>query len=503
MTYTSRHSISSWHARGVFLVGFVVVATTAAAVAAVEPDLLGVLSFTAALVSALLVVPLEIAVAIVIVIAPIRIYMVAPVIGVNVSLTTVAIILIGLTVIARSLATGAIRLTRGEWLLVVWWAWMAIGVLWSVDRTVSARGLLQWTLFFVVVVLTTRSVVRAESHERVLRLFITSVVALSAFWCLVGVLQMLSSRESVLAVLRQPIAAMLFSPNLMRDKLVLMNFNWIRDGNVQPFGPFINSISFGIFTAVGIAVTAGAFARRFTSFPRVVVGAMMVLAVMINIATLKGTGWMAAIVGLIVLNVALGGSVKRAVVGLLVSVLLVGVTAFVFRELIVERVLSLVAREGVSAGTLTAISRPSIWLHYVHVAWADRFVGTGLFTAENFGPVQFTTAGAGGTTTVRAPTENGYLAILVEQGIIGLTLFVIVIGGACLRGIRVARRRKDHALATAAGLAAVGASAILVGNMTVNDFANDTSLILLGLFVGIILAAVRHFGPVHTIAQSQ
>jgi O-antigen ligase len=206
---------------------------------------------------------------------------------------------------------------------------------------------------------------------------------------------------------------------------------------------------------------------------------------------------------LVALNVALGGSVKRMALGFAGSILLVGATAFAFRELIVERIVSLVAREGVSVGTLNAISRPAIWLHYVQVARVNRFIGTGLFTAENFGPVQFTTAGASATTTVRAPTENGYLAILVEQRLIGLALITIVIGGACVRGISLARLHKDHPNAVAAGLAAVGASAILVGNLTVNDFANDTSLILLGVFVGIILVASRQLGSVRTIRGSQ
>lgn len=435
--------------------------------------------------------PLTGAVSAMILIAPVRMYEIVPLLGIEVSATTVLITSLGLILVARHVVSRTVRLTRTEWLMVVWWAWMACGLAWSVNRAASIRGLLQWTLFFAATALTTRAISSSREPERGARSLLAAFQLLVVFWSIIGIVQMIAGRALVLEALAQPWSTALFPAGLLEQKFVLMNFNWIAGDRVQPFGPFINSISFGIFTAAGLVVAAAAITRTTGGMSRVPARVAFVLAATVNIATLKATGWVAAVVGLVMLNVALGGSVRRAIVGLTTSALLLGAGAYAFRGMIVQRLIGLAAREGVAAGTVNAVSRPIVWRHYVGVAESHLVTGTGLFTSGLFGPVHFTRLGTGAPTTDRLPTENGYLAVLIEQGLPGLTLLVLVLGGTCWRGIKLARRYPAEPMAALAGSAGVAIVTILVGNLTVNDFAEETASILLGVFVGIILVAAR------------
>jgi hypothetical protein len=66
-----------------------------------------------------------------------------------------------------------------------------------------------------------------------------------------------------------------------------------------------------------------------------------------------------------------------------------------------------------------------------------------------------------------------------------------VLGGAAIVGLRIARRYPGESLAQAAGVAAVAISALLVGNITTDDFAQETNQFLLGVLVGIVVVARR------------
>jgi len=317
----------------------------------------------------------------------------------------------------------------------------------------------------------------------------------------VGFVQVAVGRDAVLAFLGSPAAAVLFPPRLLESRMVTQDFNWLSGtGGVQPFGPFINATEFGLFTAIGAGVATALLAGRARLVPRWVAAGTLVLSLAANAAALKGTGWISAIVALLVAAVALGGSIRRILVSTALVVVVATGVVLAFRAPLQERVRQLVVREQAAGTVLTALSRVSIWEYYLPAVLLQPITGTGLYTSVEHGPVRWMAVKYSETSVAaRLPTENGYLSMAIEAGIPGLAALLLVVGGAAVVGLRTARRDLGHPVSQAAGAAAAGIAAIMVGNLTTDGFAQHTNGLILGVLVGTVIAARRRMA--HRLPQ--
>jgi O-antigen ligase len=318
-------------------------------------------------------------------------------------------------------------------------------------------------------------------------------------WSAIGFVQVALGYGTVSELLLSPLSAIVYAPAEMQSKLGAVGVNWRRGESVQPFGPFDNSNVFGFFAAAGAGMAMAALVGRHHQAPRRLAMLTLALAVAADVAALKVTGWLAAAGALLIVFLALGGSIRR--VAQWGGAFLIAAVGFGYavRNLLADRLADLAARELATTGSFEALSRVAIWAHYVGIARQRPLIGHGLYTASTFGPTHASLAtGTGASISFRLPPESGYLGMAVDAGLVGLLLLVVVIGGALVSGVRLARRHREDELAQAAGLMAAGIAAIMIGNVSTTAFSEEITSLMLGVMIGVVLVARRVCGSTGT-----
>jgi O-antigen ligase len=450
-----------------------------------------VIVLIAASVIGLLGLPLSWSVPTLVFLVPFRFYVSLPGSKFEFALTNFIIVGFAGACLAAGLAGERPRFRRWELLIIAWLTWTLVSLGWTSQPAGSLRGVFQWLMVFGSILISARCVIEATDPTRAARRILIALMALVGVWCIVGFVEVALGLDSIVGMLGTPAAAALFPLGLLDTKLGAFDFNWRSGNDVQPFGPFINAIEFGIFTAIGLGSAVALAVRRSALVPRWLVLSVFALAAAANVACLKATGWIAAGVAIAVAFVSLGRSLRR-VIGISVATLaVIGGVLFAFREALIQRVQDLAAREGQTGATAEALTRPAIWLGYLDVARTQPLTGLGLGAAISYGPVHWTRLRGGDAVAVQLPTENGYLTVLVESGVVGLGLLTATLVGAAVIGLKLSRRFPNDPLAEAGGIAAIGIAAILAGNMTVDAFIGDINGVLEGVLVGIVIAANR------------
>ena len=462
---------------------------------AVDPFTVLMLGLAGGAALGLATLPLERTLPALVALAPFRLYATIPGTSYEISLTSLITVMVGAFVLVANVARGLPRLTRWEWTFAAWFGWLVLTVLWSSSPGSSLRGLFSWGHLLAVAFLTAHVLRTAWDRGRVLRRLVTALLVLVTMWSVVGFLQAALSFTTVREMLSSPLAGLVYSPAELGIKLGAIGVNWRRGDSVQPFGPFDNAIVFGMFTATGVGLATATLVGRVRFAPRWLAVTTLVLGLAADIATLKATGWISAAAALVIAFLALGGSVGAVLRWGLALGTAAGLCGFLFRDMIAARLAELAAREIVATGSLDAISRPAIWAHYLRVALTKPVTGHGLYTAGRLGPVRQTLAtGTDVMISYQLPPENAYLTMAVDAGLPGLVGLLVVLCGALFGGARLSRRFPYDPLAQAAGLAAVGIAALLVGNFAVSALSEETMGVALGTLLGIVVVARREVG---------
>jgi len=439
----------------------------------------------------LVLLPLTWSVPLLVFCAPFRFYITYPGTQLDVALTNFVVVGLGFTCVASALMGDRPRLLGWERAIAAWVGWTILSIAWTSGLIASLRGVFQWLMVFSGIVASALCVTRAADPAGAVRRLLTALLALVAVWSLIGFLQVALGLDRILGFLASPGGAVFYAPGLVEGRLPTMGFNWRSGTEIQPFGPFLNAIEFGIFTAVGVGAAVAMAVGRLWLGPRWLVWLALVLATAANVACLKATGWVAAAVAIAVAFVTVGRSIRRVLAVSFAAVALFAVLLWVFREDVTLRLQDLAAREGTTGATAEAISRPAIWLSYLDAARTRPLVGLGVASSIQYGPVHWTRAPTGNMVAGQLPTENSYLTTLIETGVVGLALLLLTLGGAFVRGVRLSRRYPADPLAQGAGVAAIGIAALLAGNMTVDAFNGEILGVIQGVLVGIVVAAVR------------
>ncbi|HZE76062.1 MAG TPA: O-antigen ligase family protein [Gemmatimonadales bacterium] len=442
--------------------------------------------------TALILLPLTWSVPLLLLCIPLRFYVTYPGTELDVALTNFVVVGFGLVCAASTMLRGRPRLLGWERFVLAWVVWTLLSLAWTTGRVASLRGVFQWLMVFSAILASALCVLRAADPAQAVRRLLVALLALVAVWSIIGFVQVAAGLDNMLWFLASPGGAVLYAPGLVATKAATMSFNWRSGTDVQPFGPFLNAIEFGIFTAVGIGAAVAMAVGRTRLAPRWLVITALILAVAANVACLKATGWVAALVGIAVAFVTLGRSIRRVVSVSLVAISVMAGLLWASREAVAARLQQLALREGSTGATAEAASRPSIWLAYLDAVRQRPLVGVGVATANEFGPVHWTRASATGEVIAgQLPTENSYLTTLIETGAVGLALLLATLVGAVVRGVRLSRRNPGDPVAQGAGVAAIGIAALLAGNMTVDAFNGEILGVIMGVLVGIVVAAVR------------
>jgi hypothetical protein len=416
-------------------------------------------------------------------------------------------------VMAAALRVLVIRLARYDWRSAIGrlpsLPWMIPAALFICAALVAAitapnrysalKGVYDWLPLFAAA-FAIGEIVRAEQQTKQI---VIVLIGAGVGEALLGLAQAALDVPHVVSVLQSPISALVYQPNLLRDRLSDLSFNWILFDRVLPFGTFINGIDYAIFLAAILALilalmfgggTQSAdhrpptterqtpFATRDLPVLVLLIGAVLLGAALLQ--TFKGSGMIALAGGVIALALLYIPRLSPRVIGIGIIVLIaaLGLAVPLYGD-IVQRVTFLVQRE---TGALFATGRTAIWAQLLAYVPQRPWFGWGLNNSVLL--VEPLPSINGGAFVFNMPTaESAYVAALVETGVIGFAALMILIIVVLARAYRNVQSSRAPVLQIGICAAIV---TILFGNLTVVGLTTDQNGMLLGLLIGLIFSSV-------------
>lgn len=388
---------------------------------------------------------------------------------------------------------------------IIWQRWMlpasvfmfaaAAGALTAPDRYVAFKGIYDWLPIFGAALVAGQLVRSAETRRRLAGL----VIGAGVLQAIIGLVQYAIGLDAVVDLLRLPASRWVYQPNLLAERLGDLSFNWIIFDRAAPFGTFINGIDYAIFIASILSLVLASLltGREKRSGGQTVV--LLAAALMMGTAlllTFKGSGGIAlagGVVALLVLGVIHRAgerldrfSLSRRTVMIGILFLLGAIILVVpFADLIGQRAAYLLLRE--QGGTGTA-GRLEIWQSLSQVFIQRPLFGYGLDNAPLFTEPMRTLRDGIVAYNDTSP-ESGYVAVLVETGVVGFAALMALFGVTLARGFRLVRASSEWGMM--AGLVAA-IVALLLGNLTVAGFTTHQNGMLLGLLIGMVFGEWNH-----------
>jgi O-antigen ligase len=378
------------------------------------------------------------------------------------------------------------RVTHKE--VTRWQSWMVpatlfllaafIAALGAQSKYLAFKGIYDWLIIFATAFVIGEIVGSQQFVRRLILVLLVGGVAEAVL----GLAQYAVGLDNVLRVLRLPVSTLFFQPNLLKERLIDLSFNWVVFDRASPFGTFINGIDFAIFVA---AILGLAFALLIVARERariVVLFASVLLMGAALLLTFKGSGLLAfagaaATITLFSLRRLSPRVVAIGIISIGVAVLL----ALPFASEIVQRAAFIVQRE--QGGTGTA-GRLGIWASLFQIYLQRPFFGYGLNHAAllteasrtlRYGAVAFNSPSA----------ESAYVSALIETGLVGFAALMAFFIGVLTRAVR-------YACADAMFIGILAALvALLLGNLTVAGFTTDQNGMLLGVLVGMLYGSSK------------
>lgn len=370
-----------------------------------------------------------------------------------------------------------------------WYAWMIPALLFVGSAIISAggaanryegfKGIYSWsTVFFAAFVVS-----EALRSERWLKRLILGLMAIGLAEAILGIVQSFQDVDQIIAWFSLPLADSVYQPNLLRDRLIDLSFNWILDGRVIPFGTFINAIDYAVLLAaiffLGVALAIDSRRAVNKLF-------WAVIALVIGIAsgmTFKGSGLIALAGGLLALTFVYARRVdaRARMIGL--GVIGVSILLALTLEPVAQRMLFLFQRE---AGLSTGVGRVAIWMQLLAALPQQWLFGFGMNnTLPLVAPLPSLRGGE--FVLVTTAPESAYIAALVETGIVGFILLMAFIGVVAWRALGKAQ---NNATALHPGIFAALA-ALWFGNLTVTGLTTDQNGLLFGILIGTVFVAIN------------
>jgi O-antigen ligase len=407
---------------------------------------------------------------------PLQFYIAIP--GTNFTLRLV-VVLIGAAAMRVLAERGLPRF--GGWLLpasVFLASAFAAGVA-APDRYLAFRGLYDWFVIFAVAWIVIAASMIPGARNGV----VAVLIAAGLGEAILGLGEYVVGLNRVVELLQLPVSGVVIQPNLLKEKLADLSFNWITADRAVPFGTFINGIDYAVFLA---AILSLLLALLLTRRDRAGFWLLLACAVPIGgalLLTYKGSAWIALAGGAIAIllvsyprrRFSTRETLKSA------ALLLVGaiVLALPFLNPFVERLVFFVQREQGAFGTA---GRLEIWSDLLKSFIQRPLFGYGLnngvLLAE---PMR--TLRAGLVAFNATPPESAYVAALVETGIVGFVALMGLVLTALVRAWRNINHSGEPSVEIGLAAALV---ALLFGNITVAGLSGDQNGMLFGVLLGLI-----------------
>ncbi len=367
-----------------------------------------------------------------------------------------------------------------------------VAALGAQDKYAAFKGIYEW----LAILATAFIIVELSPTLEAVRRILVVLVAGGLVQAVLGIVQYALGLDTVLDLLRLPVSGLLYQPNLLKERLGELNFNWIASGRALPFGTFINGIDYAVYLAAILSLiftlsvargasTAGS--RRSAVWQNrtllYTLGGLVVAAAVL--LTFKGSSLLALMGGIATVGLFSLRRLSRRTLFMGLA-LLVGslVLALPFADLLGQRALFLVERE---QGGLGTAGRLQIWAGLLQFIGQRPLFGFGLNNAVWLVEPQPTLRA--GVTGVIIPTpESAYVSLLVETGIAGFVAFAGWMLSALVSGYRRACVAHEGTLHIGMVAALV---ALLLGNLTVTGLTTDQTGMLLGLLIGLIYGSQR------------
>lgn len=346
------------------------------------------------------------------------------------------------------------------------------------NRYAAFKGIYEWLPIFACAFI----VAQTADSKRTADWVIAILVGLGLLQSILGWVEYVVGLDRVIVWLTMPLSEFIFPPNLLRERLSDLSFNWNLGGRALPFGTFINGIDYAIFLA---AMTMLTLARGIAYAPsrKMVLwfGVALVFGAT-TLLTLKGSGLLALAGGLGVLAIYVVPRLSRQTAAVVVMLGVIAVILVLpFLGVISDRVAFLVERE---LGDSRNPGRMSIWSSLLPTLVERPLFGFGMNNTSASEQVLRTLKfGAFGTYPVSP--ESAYVQVLIEMGVLGFIALLIVFGMTLARAVKNIRANQDS-------IPLVGILAALValwaGNLTVSAFTTEQNGMLMGLLIGLVFA---------------
>ena len=375
------------------------------------------------------------------------------------------------------------RVTRKE--VTRWQSWMLLAALFLIAALIAAlgaqsrylafKGVYDWLVIFATAFVIDELAQSRKMIERLILVLLAGGIAEAAL----GLAQYAAGLDNVLHALRLPASTLFFQPNLLRERLADLSFNWVVFDRAAPFGTFINGIDFAIFVAsiLGLAL-ALLFAARERTRVAILFASVLLMGTAL-LLTFKGSGLL-AFAGAAA-TVALFSLRRLSSRVLVIGIIAIGVAIILtlpFADQIVQRAAFIVQREQGATGTA---GRLEIWASLFQDFLQRPLFGYGLNHAALLTEASRTLRY--GAVTFNSPSaESAYVTALVETGLVGFGALTALFAAALMRAARYAR-----ADALFVGILAA-LVALLLGNLTVAGFTTDQNGMLLGALIGMTFA---------------
>jgi hypothetical protein len=269
----------------------------------------------------------------------------------------------------------------------------------------------------------------------------------------------IGDQDFISSVLRSPVAELFFDRDTLRVRVAESSFNFIWQGRVYAFGTYLASTGFAVVLAGSAAIAWALSLGRGRGFRRTVLWALGTVLFGACLLTLKRTGVMAALAGILTMVLyhqrgGLSGLAGRAGVLVIAAFLTLGLAHWKDAEV----------GDRITDQSGSSYSRENILPLYLGLALKRPFFGYGPgYPMGNEGTGYWE-----GTDYDFGP-ENSYLHLALTAGVVGLVLFLWqFLYGLSRLWTSPAAAGRAEALAISAGLAAFtvgGLFVIAVGDL--------------------------------------
>jgi O-antigen ligase len=304
--------------------------------------------------------------------------------------------------------------------LVVWGSLIVISILSTMADRAAVLVASNWFVGIAFYIAFTRYC----DQPRDVELAVKAIVIACAIQAAIGLIEPLAPMETVVSIVEGPVGVFLFGEGSLSWRRGGYSYNWRIGDNVYAFGTFINAIGFASFVSLGVSVLAGRLTDKRGFFGRVIILCFLLAAVVLS---LKRSAWV-GLAGVAVVATLM--SRRHAGRWLVFVFLAAGLVALISPPEFGERMRTIIDPS-------QNLSRLFTYAESLRLVASHPVFGVGIGQYGAYAPEIPAGTAAG---FIAIPTENTYLTVATELGLVGLVSFLWLFGSAVRLALTLSAR---------------------------------------------------------------